>query len=81
MFKTNGNDVTDVTSYKTLNEHAPQGVRPMSLKLHMITLRIPFTKGCPKASLTKSTPKVRTAKAAIHSVSYRDTNTVNAFTF
>lgn len=80
MCKTDGN-VTDVTIYRTLNEHAPQGVRPMNLKLHVIMLRIPFTKGYPKASLKKSTPKVWTAKAAIHSVSYRDTNTVNAFTF
>lgn len=81
MFKTNGNDVAAVTSYRMLSEHAPQGVRPMNLKLHMIMLRIPFTEGCPKTALKKPTPKVWTAKAAIHSASYRDTNTVNAFTF
>lgn len=53
MFKTNGNDVAAVTSYKTLSKHAPQGVRAVNLKLHMITLRMPLTTGRPQGVFKK----------------------------
>lgn len=63
-----------------MNEHAPQ-CTSSEFKITHDHVKNTTHQGLSQGIFKKSTLKVGTAKAGIHLVSYRDTNTANALTF